>query len=100
MEKNNIIVGITGGIAAYKAPELVRILMKAGHDVKVAMTESATKFVTPLTFEALSKNQIITGMFEENTVGRKIRVYYDLDIRLMFEDFFAKLSLFSDTNQD
>ena len=41
-----------------------------------------------------------SGMFEENTVGRKIRVYYDLDIRLMFEDFFAKLSLFSDTDQE
>ncbi|MDX8337545.1 nucleoside hydrolase [Draconibacterium sp. IB214405] len=40
-----------------------------------------------------------SGMFEENSVGREIRVYYDLDIRLMFEDFFAKLSLFNDANQ-
>ncbi|WP_297095640.1 nucleoside hydrolase [uncultured Draconibacterium sp.] len=41
-----------------------------------------------------------SGMFMENTTGREIRVYYDLDIRLMFEDFFAKLSLFSDSSQD
>ena len=67
MEKSKIIIGITGGIAAYKIPELVRILMKAGHDIKVAMTENATKFIAPLTFEALSKNRVITGMFEENS---------------------------------
>jgi len=66
MEKSKFIIGITGGIAAYKIPELVRILMKEGHDVRVAMTENATKFVTPLTFEALSKNKIITHMFDEN----------------------------------
>ncbi len=66
MEKSKIIIGITGGIAAYKVPELVRILMKAGHDVKVAMTENATRFIAPLTFGALSKNRVITGMFEEN----------------------------------
>ena len=66
MEKSKIIIGITGGIAAYKIPELVRILMKAGHDVKVAMTENATRFIVPLTFEALSKNRVITGMFDQN----------------------------------
>lgn len=66
MEKSNIIIGVTGGIAAYKIPELVRILMKAGHDVRVAMTENATRFITPLTFEALSKNRIITRMFDQN----------------------------------
>lgn len=67
MKKSKIIIGVTGGIAAYKIPELVRIFIKAGHDVRVAMTENATRFVTPLTFEALSKNKIITGMFENNT---------------------------------
>ena len=66
MEKNKIIIGITGGIAAYKIPELVRILIKAGHDVRVAMTENATRFIAPLTFEALSKNRVITGMFDQN----------------------------------
>ncbi len=67
MEACKIIIGVTGGIAAYKIPELVRILMKEGHDVRVAMTEHATRFIAPLTFEALSKNRVITGMFHENT---------------------------------
>jgi phosphopantothenoylcysteine decarboxylase / phosphopantothenate---cysteine ligase len=67
MEKKKIIIGITGGIAAYKIPELVRIFTKAGHDVKVAMTKNATRFIAPLTLEALSKNRVITDMFEGNS---------------------------------
>jgi phosphopantothenoylcysteine decarboxylase/phosphopantothenate--cysteine ligase len=67
MEKRKIIIGVTGGIAAYKIPELVRIFTKAGHDVKMAMTENAKWFIAPLTFEALSKNRVITGMFEGST---------------------------------
>jgi phosphopantothenoylcysteine decarboxylase / phosphopantothenate---cysteine ligase len=67
MEKRKIIIGITGGIAAYKIPELVRIFTKAGHDVKVAMTKNATWFIAPLTLETLSKNRVITDMFEGNT---------------------------------
>jgi phosphopantothenoylcysteine decarboxylase/phosphopantothenate--cysteine ligase len=67
MEKSKILIGVTGGIAAYKIPELARALIKAGHDVRVAMTENATRFITPLTFEALTKNRVITSMFEENS---------------------------------
>jgi phosphopantothenoylcysteine decarboxylase / phosphopantothenate---cysteine ligase len=67
MEKRKIIIGITGGIAAYKIPELVRIFIKAGHDVRVAMTGNATRFIAPLTLETLSKNRVITNMFEGNT---------------------------------
>jgi phosphopantothenoylcysteine decarboxylase/phosphopantothenate--cysteine ligase len=67
MEKGKIVIGITGGIAAYKTPELVRLLMKAGHDVRVAMTENATRFITPLTLEALTKNRVIKGMFDKNS---------------------------------
>jgi phosphopantothenoylcysteine decarboxylase/phosphopantothenate--cysteine ligase len=65
LEKCKIIIGITGGIAAYKIPELARILIKAGHDVRVAMTENAARFITPLTLEAITKNSVITGMFEK-----------------------------------
>ena len=50
----NILLGITGGIAAYKSAELTRRLKDAGADVRVAMTHAATGFVTPLTFQALS----------------------------------------------
>ena len=63
MNGKQIIVGITGGIAAYKSAELVRLLVKEDILVKVAMTKSATKFVTPLTFEALSGERVIHDMF-------------------------------------
>ena len=59
----NIVLGVTGSIAAYKAAELVRVLVKRGHDVKVTMTEAATKFVTPLTFQTLSRNPVSVDAF-------------------------------------
>ena len=65
MNGKQIIVGITGGIAAYKSAELVRLLVKEDILVKVAMTKSATKFVTPLTFEALSGERVIHDMFDQ-----------------------------------
>ncbi|MCI0532031.1 MAG: bifunctional phosphopantothenoylcysteine decarboxylase/phosphopantothenate--cysteine ligase CoaBC [candidate division Zixibacteria bacterium] len=58
-----IIVGVTGGIAAYKSCELVRRLVSLNAEVVVIMTPSAQKFVTPLTFEALSRNEVVTEMF-------------------------------------
>jgi phosphopantothenoylcysteine decarboxylase / phosphopantothenate---cysteine ligase len=65
MKEKSIIVGVTGGIAAYKSAELVRLLVKEGARVKVAMTPNATRFVAPLTFEALSGNRVIWNMWEE-----------------------------------
>jgi phosphopantothenoylcysteine decarboxylase / phosphopantothenate---cysteine ligase len=62
-----IVLGVTGGIAAYKAAELVRILVKDGAAVRVAMTPNATKFVAPLTFEALSGNKVVWDMFDPST---------------------------------
>ncbi|MBO4538856.1 MAG: bifunctional phosphopantothenoylcysteine decarboxylase/phosphopantothenate--cysteine ligase CoaBC [Clostridia bacterium] len=61
--KRNVVVGVTGGIAAYKSCELVSRLVKAGYGVKVVMTEHAKEFVSPLTFETLSKNAVICDMF-------------------------------------
>lgn len=61
----NIVLGITGGIAAYKAVEVVSRLKKAGAAVHVIMTEGATKFVTPLTFRELSANPVAVHMWEE-----------------------------------
>lgn len=58
-----IIVGVTGGIAAYKSCELVRRLISLNAEVVVIMTASAQKFITPLTFESLSLNEVITDMF-------------------------------------
>jgi phosphopantothenoylcysteine decarboxylase/phosphopantothenate--cysteine ligase len=67
MRDKKIIVGVTGGIAAYKAAELVRILVKAGAETRVAMTSNATRFISPLTLEALSGNKVISGMFDPET---------------------------------
>jgi phosphopantothenoylcysteine decarboxylase/phosphopantothenate--cysteine ligase len=58
-----IILGITGGIAAYKAAFLVRELIKAGAEVKVVMTPSATEFITPLTLSSLTKNRVVVNTF-------------------------------------
>ena len=54
--KKHICIGVSGGIAAYKACDLVSQLSKKDYEIKVLMTKNATKFVAPLTFEALSKN--------------------------------------------
>ena len=63
-KNKNILVGVCGGISAYKSCELVRLLVKNGFNVKVMMTEAAAKFVTPLTFQTLSKNTVYMDMFK------------------------------------
>jgi len=63
----NILLGITGSIAAYKAADLANQLTKIGYNVEVVMTESAMKFITPLTLQALTKNKVYTDMFDEFT---------------------------------
>lgn len=63
-----IALGVTGGIAAYKAAELVRLLVKAGASVRVAMSENATRFVAPLTFQALSGHAVQIGR-QDATAG-------------------------------
>ncbi|WP_373516740.1 bifunctional phosphopantothenoylcysteine decarboxylase/phosphopantothenate--cysteine ligase CoaBC, partial [Pricia sp.] len=61
----NILLGITGGIAAYKTTFLVRLLIKAGADVKVILTESAGDFVSPLTLATLSKNPVLSAFVSQ-----------------------------------
>lgn len=63
LENKKIVLGITGGIAAYKAAELTRALIKAGAQVRVIMTRSAAEFITPLTMQTLSKGPVYTDMF-------------------------------------
>jgi len=63
LKKKKIVLGITGGIAAYKAAELTRALIKEGAQVKVVMTKSATEFITPLTMQTLSQNQVYLDTF-------------------------------------
>src|SRR4030066_1495849 len=63
LKGKKIVLGITGGIAAYKAAELTRALIKEGAQVKVIMTKSATEFITPLTMQTLSQNQVYIDMY-------------------------------------
>ncbi|HCI51819.1 MAG TPA: bifunctional phosphopantothenoylcysteine decarboxylase/phosphopantothenate--cysteine ligase CoaBC [Gallionella sp.] len=64
MNKQHIVLGITGGIAAYKSAELLRLLMKLGYSVQVAMTEAACHFITPTTLQGLSGKPIYTDQWD------------------------------------
>lgn len=66
MNKKCVVVGVSGGIAVYKALDVISRLKKADIDVRVIMTNSATEFVTPLSFQSLSQNMVITDMFSES----------------------------------
>lgn len=72
IKDKNIVLGITGGIAAYKVCELTRLLIKSGASVHIVMTRSAAEFVAPLTFQTLSRNPVHTDLFsltQEAEVG-------------------------------
>ena len=62
----NILVGVTGGIAAFKSASIVSLLKKKGYNVKVVMTENATNIIGPLTLETLSKNRVYVDMWDKN----------------------------------
>jgi phosphopantothenoylcysteine decarboxylase / phosphopantothenate---cysteine ligase len=64
LKNHNILVGIAGGIAAYKACSLINLLIQEGADVRVVMTEAAKKFVTPLTFQTLTNHTVYSDMFD------------------------------------
>jgi len=63
----NVVLGVGGGIAAYKSAELARALMERGMRVQVVMTEAARQFITPLTFASLTGNKVITGLFASDS---------------------------------
>jgi len=72
LKDRKIVLGVTGGIAAYKTAELVRELVRAGAEVHVVMTKNAQSFITPLTFQTLSGNPVATELFsviEESEIG-------------------------------
>lgn len=62
----NILIGVCGGIAAYKTANIISKLKKKGHNVKIIMTENATKIITPLTLETLSRNKVVVDMWNIN----------------------------------
>lgn len=73
--KPKVLIGVTGGIAAYKAAEIVSQLVKAKIDVRVVMTEAATRFVAPLTFAALTRQKVLTSLFPDTSSGGMDVIY-------------------------
>ena len=80
MNRKRIIVGVAGGIAAYKACSVVRQLSEAGHDVRVIPTESALRFVGAATFEALSGHPVRTGVFSDVDEVPHVRLGQEADL--------------------
>jgi phosphopantothenoylcysteine decarboxylase / phosphopantothenate---cysteine ligase len=66
LKDKHIVLGVCGGIAAYKSAELLRLLIKAGTSVRVVMTANAGRFVAPLTFEVLSRQQVCSSLFDRH----------------------------------
>lgn len=64
MKVKNIIIGVTGSVACYKACEVISRLKRLGHNITVVMTKEAAEFITPLTFQGLSENQVYVDMFK------------------------------------
>lgn len=77
LKNKNILLGVTSSIAIYKSLELIRLYIKAGANVKVILTNAAQKFITPLTFEAISQNKVLC---EESENWDKTSVYNHIDI--------------------
>src|ERR1700712_3672507 len=80
MERKRIVVGVAGGIAAYKACTVVRQLTEAGRSVRVIPTESALRFVGAATFEALSGQPVRTGVFEDVSEVAHVRIGQEADL--------------------
>jgi phosphopantothenoylcysteine decarboxylase / phosphopantothenate---cysteine ligase len=95
LASKRILLGITGGIAAYKAAELTRLLVKAGADVRVVMTASACRFITPTTLQALSGNPAYTDMWDPAVPNNMAHIELSRDRDLVVvapatADFLAK----------
>jgi phosphopantothenoylcysteine decarboxylase/phosphopantothenate--cysteine ligase len=92
-----ILLGVTGGVAAYKAAELTRLLIKAGADVRLVMTSSATAFIAPVTFQALSGQAVFTDMWDARVADNMAHIELSRDRDLIVvapatADFMAKLA--------
>lgn len=83
LHQKKILLGITGSIAAYKAVTLVRLLTKKGAEVKVVMTPSANDFVSRLTLETLSRNEVMVDMFKDGTWSNHVQLGRWADVMLI-----------------
>jgi len=92
-----VLLGITGGIAAYKAAELARLIVRAGAELRVVMTESACRFITPVTLQGLSGNPVYTDMWDPAVPNNMAHIELSRDRDLIVvapatADFMAKLA--------
>src|SRR3954447_2651620 len=83
LKGRKILLGVTGSIAAYKSILLVRLLIKAGAEVKVIMTPAAKEFVSPLVLSTLSKNEVLIELFEEDTWANHVQLGRWADVMLI-----------------
>ena len=96
LTKKRLLLGITGGIAAYKAAELVRLMTQAGIDVQVVMTAAACRFITPATLQALSGKPVFTDLWDERIDNGMAHIDFTRDrdavlVAPASADFIAKL---------
>ena len=92
-----VLLGVTGGIAAYKVAELARLLMRNNVDVRVAMTDAATKFVTPATFQALTGKPVVTDLWDASFANNMAHIELSRDADAIVvapasADFLAKIA--------
>lgn len=95
--KKRLLLGITGGIAAYKAAELARLLTQTGIDVQVVMTQSACRFVGPVTFQSLTGNPVYSDLWETNAVQNMAHINLSRHVDMILvapasADFIARLA--------
>lgn len=95
--QRQVVLGITGGVAAYKAAQLVRLLVKSGVTVQVLMTQAACAFVTPATFQALSGRPVLTDLWDERIPNRMAHIESSRQADLILvapasADFMAKVA--------
>ena len=83
LDGKKILLGITGSIAAYKSAQLVRLMVKAGAEVKVIMTPSAKDFVSPLTLSTLSRNPVLSELFDEQSWANHVMLGRWADLMLI-----------------
>lgn len=97
LASRRVLVGITGGVAAYKSAELVRLLVKAGADVQVVMTDAATRFIGPVTLQALSAKTVFNDQWDPRVANNMAHIELSRDRELAVvapatADFLAKLA--------
>src|SRR4029079_11335184 len=94
---HRLLLGVTGGVAAYKVAELARLLMRNNVEVRVAMTEAATRFVTPATFQALTGKPVATDLWDATFDNNMAHIELSRGVEAIVvapasADFIAKLA--------